>query len=71
VRIATGCGLDDPVIESWSGRDFLHTSIPAQGLTQPPVRWVPALFPGVKRPSRVVDHRPPPYASPVGVHGLF
>jgi len=27
--------------------------------TQPPVQWVPGLFPGVKRPGRGVDHPPP------------
>jgi hypothetical protein len=44
--MATDYGLDCPGIESrWGrGRDFLHLSIPALGLTQPPVQLVPGLF---------------------------
>jgi hypothetical protein len=51
-------GLDGPVIESRRGRDFPHASIPALGFTQPPVRWVPGLFSGVKRSGRGVGHPP-------------
>ena len=58
VGIATRYGLDDPVIESWWGQNFLHPFRLVLGLTQPPVWWVPDLFPRVKRPGRSVDHLP-------------
>jgi hypothetical protein len=48
------------------GRDFPHLSIPALGPTQPPIHWVPHLFPGVKRPERGVDHPPPSSAEVEG-----
>ena len=60
VCIAARYGLDGPGIESRWGRDFPHPSIPALGLTQPPVQWVSGLSPGVKRPGRGDDHPPPP-----------
>ena len=40
VGIATGYGLDGPVIESWWRRDLPHLSRPTLGPTQPPVQWV-------------------------------
>jgi len=48
VSIATRYGLDGPGIESQWGQDFLQTSRPALGPTQPPIKWVPGLFPGGK-----------------------
>jgi hypothetical protein len=46
VGIATRYGLDGPAIESRWGRDFPQLSRPALGPIQPPVQWVPGLFPG-------------------------
>jgi hypothetical protein len=46
VGIVTGYGLDGPGIESRWGRDFLHTSRPALGPTQPPVQWILGLSRG-------------------------
>jgi hypothetical protein len=49
VGIVIGYGLDGPGIKSQLGRDFPHLSRRALGPNQPPVQWVPALSPGVKR----------------------
>ena len=59
VGIATRYGLDGPGIESLWGRDFSHPSRPTLGPTQPPVKWVPGLSQGVKRPGRGADQPPP------------
>ena len=48
VSIVTRYGLDGPGIEFRWGRDFLHPSRLVLGPTQPPIQWVPGLFPGVK-----------------------
>jgi hypothetical protein len=48
VGIASRYGLDGPGIESRCERDFLHPSIPDLRPTQPPMEWVPGLFPGSK-----------------------
>ena len=45
VGIAIRYGLDGPGIESWWRRDFPHLSRSALGPTQPPIQWVPSLFP--------------------------
>jgi hypothetical protein len=60
--IATCYGLDGPGIESQWGRDFPHLARQALGPTQPPIRWVPVLSRGAKRPGHGVNHTPPPSA---------
>jgi hypothetical protein len=64
VGIATDYGLRLPRSRSLSPRGvknfrFSISSIPAQGPTQPPVKWVPwPLSPVVKWPRREAEHSP-------------
>ena len=53
VGTATLYGLDGPEIESRWGRDFSQPFRPALGPTQPPIQWVPGLFPGGKAPTLI------------------
>ena len=46
--IAINYGLDGPGIESRWGLDFPHPFSPVLGPNQPPIKWVPGLFPEVK-----------------------
>jgi len=48
-------GLDGPGIESRWERNFPHLYRPALGSTQPPLKWVPGLSRGKKRPERHAD----------------
>jgi hypothetical protein len=48
VDIATRYGIGGPGIESRWWRDFPHLSRPALKPTQPPLQWVPGIFPGGK-----------------------
>ena len=62
VSIATRYGLEGPGVESRWGRDFLHPFRPDLGPTQPPMQWVPGLFPRGKAAG--AWRWPPPYLAP-------
>jgi len=62
VGIATRYGLDIPTTKSLCGQDFSHLSRPVLRPTQPPIQWVPDLFPGGKATECGVDH--PPHLAP-------
>ena len=59
VGIGTRYELVGSGIESRWGRNFPHPPRPALGRTQPPIQWLPDLFPGVKRPEPGFNHPPP------------
>jgi len=54
----TRYGLDGSRIESRGSAIFSFPSRQALGPTNPPVQWVPALVPWVKRPVHGTDHAP-------------
>ena len=55
VGIATRYWVDVPDIECRWGLDFPYPCRPTLGPTQPPIKWVQGLVPGVKRQGRGVD----------------
>jgi hypothetical protein len=59
VVIATRYGLHGPGIEARWGPHFPHPSGEVLGPTQPPVKLVPGVFPGLRRAGRGVDHPSP------------
>ena len=59
VGIGTEYGLDGPGSNP-SGDEIFCPSRPALEPTQPPVKWVPSVFPGGKvRPGPAADHSLP------------
>jgi hypothetical protein len=61
-RYSNGLQAERPGIHSRQGQEIflLYTaSRLALGPAQPPIQWVPWVFPGVKRPGRAADHSPP------------
>jgi hypothetical protein len=65
VGIATRYRLDVPGIEPRWGRDFSQPSRPALGPIQPPIQWVPGLFPEGKAVGCVVLNTHPPSSARV------
>jgi hypothetical protein len=55
-RLATGWAVQGP---NPGRREIIpHPFIPVLGPTQPPIQWIPGLFPGGKRSGRGADHPP-------------
>ena len=54
VSIVTDYGLDNPGLNP-GGDEIFFPSIPTLGPTQPPVKWVPCLFWGYRRPGHRAD----------------
>jgi len=54
----TDYGLDGPGL-NLGGDEIFCPSRLALGLSQPPVKWVPALSRGKVWPGRAADHSPP------------
>ena len=52
VGTATRHGLDGPTFEPRYMRDFPYPYRRSPKYTQPPVQWVPCLFPGTKEAGR-------------------
>jgi hypothetical protein len=63
--VAFRYGLDGAGFESRWGRDLPHSSRLALGPTQPPLKRVPAVFPGLKRSGRGINTPPPPSSAEV------
>jgi hypothetical protein len=62
VDITTTYGPDGPGFESRQGQQiflFSKTFRPALGPTQPPIKWIPGFFAGVKHLGYEVDRSPP------------
>ena len=55
VSIATDYGMDGPGSNP-GGDEIFRLSRPALGPSQPPVKWVPELSRGHRRPGRGADH---------------
>jgi hypothetical protein len=62
VGMTTRYGLDDSGMESRWERDFPHPFRTTLGPIQPPIKWIPGPFPGVKRQGGGVNH--PPHLAP-------
>jgi len=60
---------EDRIPTSATFSTFVHTG---PGPNQPPLKWVPDIFNGIKRPGRGFDN-PPPFSAEVKevLHGLL